>query len=277
MNDSSENKSDGVSDKLNAAANLAKAVPIYDDALQPIMRETGKALSTVGRAVNVALAPVRGFVWGAEQVEEWLATSVSRKLEGTPEDEITTPDLAVAGPTIEALKFNGHKSELSEMFAGLLAGAMKEKTKSKAHPAYVDVIKSLTSLDARLFACIIDDQAVPTMHVRRKLEGADGATIVVGFLNGKFMKIAKELDISPEKQIWLIQSSIENLARLGLVAAKLDGHLTAAKHLKTYKELEESELFGAFREHNTDKVSYEFHKSYVLPTQFGKHLGEVVF
>ena len=39
---------------VRAVTELVKAVPVYDDALQPVAKETGKALQTVGRAVNAA-------------------------------------------------------------------------------------------------------------------------------------------------------------------------------------------------------------------------------
>ena len=167
---------DKSSDMINAAANLAKAVPVYEDALQPIMKETGKALGTAGRAVNVALSPIRGLVWGAAKIETWLALNVGKKLEGIDESEITTPDLGIAGPTIESLKFNGHKPELSEMYANLLASAMKKSTSGSVHPSFVAMISSMSALDALLFAAISSQNAIPTIHINRHLEGAEGAS-----------------------------------------------------------------------------------------------------
>ncbi len=49
---------------ISAAADLAKAVPVYEDAIQPVAKEAGKALGTIGQVVNVALAPLRGMIWG---------------------------------------------------------------------------------------------------------------------------------------------------------------------------------------------------------------------
>ena len=49
---------------IDSVTALSKAVPIYDDAVKPLAKETGKALGTVGKAVNVALEPLAGLVWG---------------------------------------------------------------------------------------------------------------------------------------------------------------------------------------------------------------------
>ncbi len=273
MND--EN-SDKTSDKLNAVANLAKAVPVYDDALKPIAQETGKALGTVGKAVNTCLAPIRGFVWGADQVEDWLVNRVSKRLENTPEDEIQTPDLAVAGPTIEALKFNGHKAELSEMFAGLLAGAMRKSTSEKAHPTFVNKISSMTALDARIFELIFSRIAMPTIHIGNQTVGQAGYSTIWGFYNPDFWEIANELGISYNSRASLVQASIENLNELGLIRAKDDGHLTAPANLERYVELEESEVVKGFKKADTEERKLITKRSYVTTSQTGKLFAEVV-
>jgi len=68
-----------ISKAINAVTSLVRAVPVYDDAVQPVARQTGKALETVGRAVNTALMPVKGLVWSAEQIEKWIDDRVAKK------------------------------------------------------------------------------------------------------------------------------------------------------------------------------------------------------
>lgn len=278
MADEEKSEKGQVSEAIDSVANLAKAAPIYDDALKPIMQETGKALSTVGRAVNVALSPIRGFVWGAEQVEVWLTERVAKKLEGTDPSHIVTPDLAVAGPTIEALKFNGHKPELSDMFAGLLAGAMDSSIKDKAHPSYVEIIKSMDSAEARIFAELSVSQAFPTMIVNKVTEGVAGVEPIVSSIHPRFMEIAREVGLPDKGLFYAVQSRIENLNRLGLVLIQNEGWLTSEVHQQAYKEMEDGEYFQAFkRQDEPGKVTYQFAKGYVRLTQFGKALGDIVF
>jgi len=43
---------------IDATTGLVKAIPIYEDAIQPAAKQIGKALETVTKAVNISLAPV---------------------------------------------------------------------------------------------------------------------------------------------------------------------------------------------------------------------------
>ena len=58
MSAEKENENQGGNTKqiIDSVTALTKAVPIYEDAVQPVAKEAGKALETVGKAVNVALA-----------------------------------------------------------------------------------------------------------------------------------------------------------------------------------------------------------------------------
>ena len=91
MSDEENNTESNIDTTINAVTNLVKAVPIYQDAIQPAAKEVGKALATITKTVNVALAPVRGLVWGYEKIEDFVSTKVSEKLRNTPEKEIVTP------------------------------------------------------------------------------------------------------------------------------------------------------------------------------------------
>lgn len=70
---------------IDSTTALVKAIPIYDDAVQPAAKEVGKALSTLGKTVNVLLAPLSALVWGYDQVQQFLEKTVAEKLENVPE------------------------------------------------------------------------------------------------------------------------------------------------------------------------------------------------
>lgn len=275
----SDEKYEKTSEKINAVANLAKAIPVYDDALKPVMKETGKALSTVGRAVNVALAPIRGFVWGAEQIENWLSNEVARKLEGVAENDIVTPDLSVAGPTIEALKFSGHKPELSAMFASLMANAMTSAKADIVHPSFVEFIKEMNTLDARIFAVLCDSlgNVRATFNIQRQHTGAPGVSTLHSFLCDEFVLAAEATGVQGHQVLISIQAAVENLARLGLVSSRSDTHLTAEFQEKQYEKMKQGQIFKQFEALNDKSLKYTFEKSYVQLTQLGKNFKTTVF
>ncbi len=241
-----------------------------------MMQEAGRALSVVGRAVNVAIAPIRGLVWGAERVEDWLATKVAAKLELKPVGEIVAPDLTVAGPLIEALRFNGHKPELSEMYASLLAGSMQTSTQHMAHPTFVEKIRSMTTLDAKVFEFIAENDPLPTIEVAIETAGVVGTASLAPFVNNQLFGVAKSLGFPPEKLISVMQSSLENLEDLSLIKLVESKFLTSEDHLREYLSIENGTICQAFRELDAEgSRSHVFRRGYVAITQIGRNFRSI--
>lgn len=264
---------DNLEGKVNAVANLARAVPIYEDAVQPFAKQAGKAAGTVGELVNAALLPVRGFVWGAEQVESWVQNRVGAKLAEKNPDEIVSPDLSIAGPTIEALKFRGYEAEISELFANLLANNMVESTKSRVHPTFVEVIKELTPLEAKLFASCIEIDLIPVAGYEIEENGIEGGSLAVYPFNDDVIgnaQLGRQLNIDE----W--QTSIENLQRLGFVTISTDEWYTSDRMKEWYKRAEQHPIAEARRAKLTEDQSLVLKKGTLRITQLGKNFSAVV-
>jgi hypothetical protein len=195
---------------IDSATALVKAVPIYEDAVQPLARETGKALGTLGKAVNVALAPISLVVWGYDQMRDFLETKVTEKLEKVPEERITTPPPNVTGPAIEALKFTGHDETLQDMFANLIANSLDAKTAVEAHPSFVDIIKNLSSdegLILKLFAAALQFPLVDVKRVNKKDGGFHVLHRNISLIGG--LAHCKHPQLTP--------NYLDNLCRLGVL------------------------------------------------------------
>ena len=158
-------KGSNVGEVVKAAATLVEKIPIYQDAVQPLAKETGKALETVGKTVNAALLPVRGLVWGIEQIEEFVTTTVAKKLQNIPLENIQTPDPAVAGPSLESLRYTGHKESLSEMYANLIATSMDSQSSEDAHPGFVEIIRNLNSEEAKILSFLMHEKIGDTDNI----------------------------------------------------------------------------------------------------------------
>jgi hypothetical protein len=169
--------SDKSSEIIKAAAELAKAVPIYPDAIQPAAKQVGTALETVGRAVNVALMPIRALVWSAEQLDTFLQTRVAPKFRNTPPEHIVTPKANVVGPALLAVRFTEEDPDLQELFANLIASAMDERIAKRAFPAFVEIMKQLTSDEAKILRAIGAGRRVPMVHLDRIIFNDEGQHI----------------------------------------------------------------------------------------------------
>jgi hypothetical protein len=252
---------------LEAATGLVKAVPIYEDAIQPVAKQVGKSLETVGKLVNVALAPVGLLVWGYDQCEGFIKTKVADRLKNTPPEDIITPKPNVAGPAIEALRYTGHEESLSDMYANLLAAAMDKRTAAGAHPAFVEMIKQLTPDEAKLISLFLEHRPLQliSVHAENK-EGVGGITLAHNLsLFGEQANLEVKL---------LVPSYLDNLARLGLIVIESNSTYTVP-HI--YDELESSDLvqrYVAEANAQPDRSS-NLVRGYVRPTNLGYQFGKV--
>jgi hypothetical protein len=220
MVDSINNEPKEGSGVLKAATELAKAVPIYQDLLQPAAKELGQGLKTIAKTVNVALAPVSALVWGYDQMKEFVSTRVSEKLKHTPPENIITPEPSLAGPLLESLRYTGSNETLSDMYASLLASAMDRETSAEAHPSFVELIKQMTSDDAKVMAAFKIVSVYPLIHVRSEMKDGSGGFIHTSHINS-FDEVAK-LD-RPKMTPYYV----DNLRRLGLIEIPVMSSLAA--------------------------------------------------
>lgn len=217
-----ENKSPGgiIKQTIDSATALSKAVPIYEDAVQPLAKETGKALGTLGKAVNVALAPISLVVWGYDQMKDFLENKVTEKLEHVPEDRIITPPPNVAGPAVEALKFTGHDETLQDMFANLIANSLDSKTVVEAHPSFVDIIKNLSPDEGLILKVFASAQQFPVIDVKLKNKKERGYSI----LHRNVTRLGSVANCNHQQ---LVENYLDNLCRLGILEIPSGLHLTA--------------------------------------------------
>jgi|SRR3989339_221773 len=216
MSDESESK---VKDIIEATTALVKAVPIYKDAIQPAAKEIGHALEIVAKAINAALLPIEGLVWGADKIRDFVHTRVAEKLRNTPPDCIKTPDPAVAGPALESLRYTGHQEALREMYANLLANAIDERTAREAHPGFVEIIRNLNPDEARILKVLATRAPWPCININRIIK-KDG-TFVIKHKHLSTIALHAGCQI-PQLSV----SYIGNLERLGLVAIPNMYHLS---------------------------------------------------
>lgn len=202
-----------VKETIDAVTGLVKAVPVYEDMVQPVAKQLGKTLETVGKAINMALSPISGLVWGFENIQVFLSTKLVDRLKDVPPEDIITPKPNVAGPAIEALRYTGHEETLSDMYANLLAASMDKNTANGAHPAFVEIIKQLTPDEAKIVALFEPNRAFPLLNVRAsykvETEEKKGGRVRLSHFSLLGEKAGVEF-------VSLTPAYLDNLCRLGL-------------------------------------------------------------
>lgn len=137
----------GIEDKLTDE--VTKLAPeVYKDLVKPAAQEVGVV---AGRSAKALLSPVRAFLWSWERVEQLVVDGVNRRFEKIPEEQRRTPDPEIAVPLIQALTYTAQNDTLREMYLNLLANSMDTAMDKSVHPSFVDLIKQMNALDAKVF------------------------------------------------------------------------------------------------------------------------------
>lgn len=121
---------------------------VYKDIAKPALQEVG---SVAGRTVKALLSPIRGMLWGWEQIEQIVEEGVKKKFEKIPEERRKSPEPEIAVPLLQALTYTAQNETLREMYINLLANSMDSAKEKVVHPSFVEIIKQMNSLDAKVF------------------------------------------------------------------------------------------------------------------------------
>jgi hypothetical protein len=245
---------------IAAVTALVKEVPVYPDAIQPGAKELGKSLLTVAKLVNVVLAPVSGLVWSYDKIRDFVETRVAERLRNTPTENIKTPDPAVAGPALEALRYAGHKESLQDMYANLLANAIDERTAREAHPSFVDIIRNISPDEAKLLKFFSQHGSQPCAEIR-----------LIFTTNGSFSVVyTHATTLGADAQCAfpdLVPSYIENLMRLKIINIPSMQHLIGDTTYNRIKETSESAHW--LKGNYSGEARIEFVKQKIDVTPFG--------
>ena len=195
---------------------LPDVITPVSDAIHQNLPETEKqadgALSTVvGFFNNVVLYPVKKANLTFRYKLEAFEDDLKEKIKGIPEENLQVPPTMIAGPTLEALRYTYDEDELREMYQNLLAAAMDTRIASFVHPAYVDTIKQMSPLDARVLREISKVGQCPAAKIVLTTD-ENPHLYVARALPELFIPLVSNLD-----DPFLISQSIINLSRLGVI------------------------------------------------------------
>lgn len=224
-----EDKTGSVTEIAKAIGEVVDKVPIYQDAVQPAAKELGKGLQVVAKAVNAALTPVEGLIWGVEQIKDFVRDKVAKKLEAVPPEEIQQPRPHIAVPAIDALRYTGTEENLSELYANLLATSMDKATAYRAHPGFVDMIKNMCPDEARIMRLLATQPYYPLVNIK-SVSNTDGSFQITH----RHVSLIG-LDAHCEHS-GLASNYLDNLERLGLIQIET---MVRMQKDEPYKRIEE--------------------------------------
>lgn len=252
----------------------------YDDLLHPAAAAVGQTISLPFRAVNVLLSPLQKWVLQGEGRIEEMSRLVSEELKNVPQEKLTEPDPYVAVPAMQAFSYSMDCDELKRMYAKLLAKAIHVDEKNSVHPSYVEIIKQMSPLDAKMLKFICKKQgSIAMCNVRWQKKSPQMWQVLPNFrcptlghdCYSHFFFVSED-DCSPEE----ITVSFENLARLSLIEIEDDAYLEP----KHYQGLNGIDFASSLKEKISSLPKCDERELALVPgfckmTAFGKSFANI--
>jgi hypothetical protein len=245
---------------IDEAAKLAPEV--YKDIAKPAAKEIG---DVAGRTVKALLSPVRGLLWGWEKIEQVVTEGVNKRFERIPEERRQTPEPEIAVPLMQALTYTAQNETLREMYLNLLANSMDSSMDKNVHPSFVEIIKQMNSLDAKVMDRLSQNRGyikVINPNISIKAQGKNFIDATPEWFLGWTLVGYDIFDIS---------SSVIRLGKFGLLELLFDR--TAGKdgyaNLETHQELKT--ILTRYQSHNKGvELEITSTKSVIYINEYGK-------
>jgi len=193
------------------AAELTREVA--DDLIRPTSK-------SIGENIGMMVDGVMGWLsyWGKKQkikqekLLEEFKKKINKKVMDIPNENLIEPPISVIGPIIDASKFYYEDIHYQEMFSDLLAAACDKKLTHSIHPSFVEILKQLAPLDAKLLSMFRYYNTYPMCDIQAKNED----NTITPFSQSLFDFKDKQ-DLFSFEEIIYLTSSLDNLMRLGIV------------------------------------------------------------
>ncbi|PLY11236.1 MAG: hypothetical protein C0626_01305 [Arcobacter sp.] len=240
----------------------------------PEIKESGKNLGqaalTITKTINNALLPLAAINYSFDKAKKYFSEKFEKDMEKKAskilEEDLVEPKASIAGPTLQGLAFSHEENNLKEMYLSLLTTAMNKKEADNAHPAYVEIIKQLTSSEANLLKLILNYSVyLPICQIIERNTKNNSEQIIKNHITN--VK-------GTEKDIKKIPASIENFIRLGLIKISYSQHLV---DLKSYIWIESLPIYKEIVASNIDShLNITYKKGYIAQTDLGIEFSKAV-
>lgn len=138
--------------------------------------------------------------------------SMELKISNISDENLKEPTMNIVGPAIELAKFYYEEEYYKEMFSNLIAAACDKSRINTIHPSYVDIIKQLSPIDAKLLSMFKYNNTYPMAGLQ--IKRLDGIITPCQLYLFDLKDKHNQFDIN---EYISLTSSLENLIRLGLV------------------------------------------------------------
>lgn len=130
--------------------------------------------------------------------------SIDENVSNIKSENIQEPKMSILGPALEASKYYIEEEEIRELFAKIISASFDKSKNSVLHQSYVEIIKQLSPLDAKILKTLDESFYLIGCNART------GNNSYLVFSNVLLNDTFTEVDLSTAV-------SASNLCRLGLI------------------------------------------------------------
>ncbi|PIF78039.1 uncharacterized protein DUF4393 [Variovorax sp. 54] len=233
----------------------------------------GQTAVTLTKTINNVLVPLAAINFAFDKARIYFAgkfqQEIAEKTSEIPPEHIVEPKASIAGPMLQGLAFTHEEPDLKEMYLNLLATSMDGRTASVAHPAFVEIIKQLDSVDAKMIRGLLQSRvAIPIVQIHKKLPGNGGYNVLIEHL----LNLSDPQGEAAERVG--VPAMVDNWIRLGLVSVAYDKFFTD-EALYSWVE-RRPEFLRLSQEPQSDGAKVEFQKGILQCTSLGKRFADAV-
>lgn len=148
--------------------------------------------------------PLERYIERRDSDKEKYAEEILKETNKIPADNIKLEaDISIIGPALEASKYYIGDAVLRSMFAKLIAASMDSRHNGEVHHAFVEIIKQMNPIDAKVLADLKDSSHVLYCTVKRQETTDEYCDL---YMSNRFPEPSVESSLA-----------ISNLERLGLI------------------------------------------------------------
>ncbi|MFF2016212.1 DUF4393 domain-containing protein [Paenibacillus sp. NPDC058177] len=243
---------------------------VYPDLAQPGVQKVGQALGTVLDLGNTILLPLKLANANANVFFQHHMDNYRKKMEAIPEENVGVVQPTIGLKILDEL-FTVTNEDIAELFLNLLVNASTVERAKYAHPGFIDVIKNLSSDEAKIFnEFYMNNQYVLFTEL-----------VVINFGSSIYYDVISsnivdhvELDFPENSNFYL-----NNLSRCGLIAKFFKFFKEEIGEFESLDERLLSEVKRAEEQlaaSNMETARVELHKGKYEITPFGEIFKESI-
>lgn len=250
--------------ELSDAVEVAK---VAGQLLPQTMSTVDSVVSSVVGVFELLMYPIKKANIEFKYKLEQFAVDLQSKIEARKVGAIKVPEIEIVGPVLEAMRYTIDNKELRELYMELLATASDEKREKMVHPSYVEVIRRMSSIDAKLFRFLVPNKgyvlaANPKIHINNS--------------NKYYIHAMPDWFVSPPdftEDIFMLSASLVRLGQFGLLDLMYDRSYPGADYSWVLESPLLKKRVHEFTRGNENNVSIQFTKSVVAINDNGRQFA----